>query len=347
METIQEGQNSNKYITFNTIGCGSIRLAKHLVTKDRLQYLLCIDDMILVDQEGEEIEAKDGVFPTLDNSKVYLVASEKDLQSDDEEEQQSEDIHKVEKMQKQLERISKMQEARKHFIAEMYKPLHPHLWQFNENIFEPFMREALLTGNGEAIAKLLKKETDTGIYSFTMFTETFCRELIEEVESFESSGLPILRPNSMNNYGVVLDDFGFYPFFEKLREFILPITSKLYGEHGSNLDSHHAFIVQYKIGEDVDLDFHYDESEVTLNICLGKQFTGGSLYFQGLLEKSETHNENFEFLHKPGLGIIHLGKHRHGANAIKSGERYNLIVWFRNSKMIGQNCTKCGIVHNH
>ncbi len=32
--------------------------------------------------------------------------------------------------------------------------------------------------------------------------------------------------------------------------------------------------VQYKLGEDLKLDFHYDESEVTLNVCLGKEFVG-------------------------------------------------------------------------
>lgn len=27
--------------------------------------------------------------------------------------------------------------------------------------------------------------------------------------------------------------------------------------------------------------FHVDDSEVTLNVCLGKQFTGGELFFRG------------------------------------------------------------------
>lgn len=28
--------------------------------------------------------------------------------------------------------------------------------------------------------------------------------------------------------------------------------------------------------------FHVDDSEVTLNVCLGKQFTGGELFFRGV-----------------------------------------------------------------
>lgn len=48
------------------------------------------------------------------------------------------------------------------------------------------------------------------------------------------------------------------------------------------------------------LGFHVDDSEVTLNVCLGKQFTGGELFFRGVrCEKhvnSETHAEVHECL---------------------------------------------------
>ena len=74
------------------------------------------------------------------------------------------------------------------------------------------------------------------------------------------------------------------------------------------------------------LDFHYDSSEVTLNLCLGKVFqgtsnytkkiikvdtytnVGGSLYFAGLLKDPSTHGEYFEFNHIPGRALFHIGK---------------------------------------
>lgn len=34
--------------------------------------------------------------------------------------------------------------------------------------------------------------------------------------------------------------------------------------------------------EDLDLSYHYDNAEVTLNVCLGKTFTEGGLYFGGM-----------------------------------------------------------------
>jgi hypothetical protein len=48
------------------------------------------------------------------------------------------------------------------------------------------------------------------------------------------------------------------------------------------LDSHHGFIVEYELGKDSKLDFHVDEADVTLNLCLGKEFKGGDLYFAGI-----------------------------------------------------------------
>jgi len=48
-----------------------------------------------------------------------------------------------------------------------------------------------------------------------MLTEKTCQQLVEEVHHFEEwckeHQLRINRPNSMNKYGAILDDFGFEP----------------------------------------------------------------------------------------------------------------------------------------
>lgn len=38
-------------------------------------------------------------------------------------------------------------------------------------------------------------------------------------------------------------------------------------------------MVKYDIHEDLDLSYHYDNAEVTLNVSLGEKFTEGNLYF--------------------------------------------------------------------
>ena len=103
---------------------------------------------------------------------------------------------------------------------------------------------------------------------------------------------------------------------------------------------------------------------MTLNVCLGKEFEGGSLFFRGVRCPmhqnsgglgSETRNlrslpqwnvrrpltdriflrvtanphEIFTYQHKRGRALLHRGHHRHGANAISGGERVNLILWCR------------------
>lgn len=104
----------------------------------------------------------------------------------------------------------------------------------------------------------------------------------------------------------------------------------------------HAFTIRYTTSGDKKLDTHVDDADVTLNICLGKQFTGGRLYFQGLKDSTiskvpqGTHSyfkdgKEYFIDHQIGKGLLHLGKHIHGAQNITSGERINLIVWCKNT----------------
>lgn len=110
------------------------------------------------------------------------------------------------------------------------------------------------------------------------------------------------------------------------------------------------------------LDMHTDDSEVTVNVGLmpGEQlemlfqeeerysngqrkrkreegekeqvegYTGGSLVFCGGLGHPDHRLKSREYSHRLGRGIFHLGRLRHGALDIHSGERVNLIVWCRN-----------------
>ena len=81
---------------------------------------------------------------------------------------------------------------------------------------------------------------------------------------------------------ILLNELGFdKDFITPLRlKYLTPLASLLYRDWGGDcLDSHKAFVVKYKLDEDLDLSYHYDNAEVTLNVSLGRQFTEGTLFF--------------------------------------------------------------------
>ncbi|KAF7029520.1 hypothetical protein CFC21_041240 [Triticum aestivum] len=227
-------------------------------------------------------------------------------------------------------------------IVHLYKPLHQELYSMHPSaFFLPTFLEAVRTNTEESIASIMT-EPIAGVFSFAMLQPNFCDMLLEEVENFEkwvhAMKFKIMRPNTMNKYGAVLDDFGLEAMLNQfMEEFIAPISKVFYPEvGGGTLDSHHAFVVEYGKDRDVELGFHVDDSEVTLNVCLGKQFSGGELYFRGIRcenhVNSETqHEEMYDYSHVPGRAVLHRGRHRHGARPTSSGLRMNLLLWCRSS----------------
>jgi len=252
-----------------------------------------------------------------------------DLESEEEQDPHKEAERRHKMFHLKQDRIAKMQEYRKNMISKLYKPLYANIFEMDEKkVFDPNFLNVLQTKQFDSI---IKKDTPY-IFSFRLFNLTFCKQLMEEIHHFESLGLPIYSVNSMNKYGVVLAEIGFESFLAILREkYTKPLCEFIFGELGKQIDSEHAFIVEYKIGFDEHLDLHYDDSEITLNCCLGDTFEGGSLLFCGLLDDPTTHNEKFVFQHDPSLCVLHLGKHRHAASNILKGERMNVIIWYRSS----------------
>ncbi|KAL6884520.1 hypothetical protein ACP4OV_010456 [Aristida adscensionis] len=227
-------------------------------------------------------------------------------------------------------------------ILQLYKPLHPELYNIHpSSFFLPTFLEAVRTNTEESFRSIMT-EPSPGVYTFAMLQPAFCERLLDEVENFEKwvhlMNFKIMRPNTMNNYGAVLDDFGLEAMLNQFMEqFISPISKVFYPEvGGGTLDSHHAFVVEYGKDRDTELGFHVDDSEVTLNVCLGKQFSGGELYFRGIRcenhVNSETQNEEmYDYTHVPGRAVLHHGRHRHGARPTTSGLRINLLLWCRSS----------------
>ncbi|KAL5726592.1 2-oxoglutarate and iron-dependent oxygenase domain-containing protein cp2 [Ranunculus cassubicifolius] len=226
--------------------------------------------------------------------------------------------------------------------GERTRPLHKELYSMHPTtFFVPSFLNAITENTEESLRSIIS-EPSPGIYTFEMLQPQFCQLLLSEVENFEKwvqeAKFRIMRPNTMNKYGAVLDDFGLEAMLDKLMEdFIRPISTVFFPEvGGSSLDSHHGFVVEYGKDRDTDLGFHVDDSEVTLNVCLGKEFSGGELFFRGVRcdrhVNTETQPEEIlDYSHIPGQAVLHRGRHRHGARITKNGHRINLLLWCRSS----------------
>jgi len=142
----------------------------------------------------------------------------------------------------------------------------------------------------------------------------------------------------MNRRGVALDDLGLGAAMTALVAGVVrPFAALLFPEvGGASLDGQHAFVVAYSLDGDRSLDFHVDDGEVTLNLCLAPGFTGGALRFRGRRcalhqQEPERDEEIWDWAHRPGVAVLHAGRHRHEAHPIAAGLRRNLIVWCRSS----------------
>ncbi|XP_052723146.1 2-oxoglutarate and iron-dependent oxygenase domain-containing protein ICU11 isoform X4 [Vigna angularis] len=220
----------------------------------------------------------------------------------------------------------------------------PNIFSSLERYLPPSMLNVPRDDKAKFMREILLKYLPLGERSRSQKHREYRQKIIEnyQIENFEKwvteTKFRIMRPNTMNKYGAVLDDFGLETMLDKLMEgFIRPLSRVLFAEvGGATLDSHHGFVVEYGKDRDVDLGFHVDDSEVTLNVCLGKQFSGGELFFRGIrCEKhvnTGTHSEEiFDYSHVPGRAVLHRGRHRHGARATTSGNRVNLLLWCRSS----------------
>ena len=125
-------------------------------------------------------------------------------------------------------------------IVSTYKPLRKHPALFDATSgwgrwIEPALLEAvaeLEAGNESAVRSLLRVEvegSDASVYSFAIFTTDFCDRFIEELDNYYATGLPQPRPNSMNNYGIIVNQIGMQAVITRMqREVLLPLSELLF-----------------------------------------------------------------------------------------------------------------------
>jgi len=251
--------------------------------------------------------------------------------------------------------------TRRSQIQNNYVPLRKDIF----NLQERFLDERFLSlwrsvcdGNTAALKEYQIEQDKYELYQFPVFKEEFCRFLMEEIANFQKTDLPRLPPNTMNIYGLLLDEIGFTSLFDTLRaKYLTPLAALVYPDWtGTGLDSHRVFTVSYKADAEKgkiqqrDLALHYDNAEVTLNVSLNANtdntdYEGGEIGFgnvkTGMNSDSGEVTQDAVVEHKFGWGIFHRARQMHKALSIEKGHRSNLILWMRASSIRNRQCPMC------
>jgi len=242
------------------------------------------------------------------------------LEENDEEVVMSELMRVVEERRQRTRRSVGIRKK----VKEAYIPLHREL--FNKS--------------GE-INLLKKKPTKVkdDIYLLPLLTDSTCEQILEELARFQRSKLPFSPPTPPHTQGYFLYELGMDSLVEKLRERLDYVAGRLFPSlvGDSGLDSCRAFTVHYdaeaKDG-DKERSTHYDNSEVSANLCLTSSHSGGELYLLG-------QDGDITLQHRRGWAIIHPGSALHGALPIASGTRTNLLLFLRSSSVRNKRCPVC------
>jgi hypothetical protein len=210
----------------------------------------------------------------------------------------------------------------------------------------PLETAAPLREDAWLAAPALAEELAPHVYRAPLLRPSACTELLREIDAraalLRARGVALTPPNSMHEHGYVLEALGFGTLLEDVRKRVAPLAERLLPQFArGELDAHHSYVVDYSSRTDEELGFHVDDSEVTVNVCLGDEFHGAELVMLGLrcglhLQSGVSADEQLEIVHETGCAIVHAGTHRHRVDPIRSGRRRNLIVWLRNSRWRAQ-----------
>jgi len=210
---------------------------------------------------------------------------------------------------------------------------------FGQELLTDRARAALVEGSSASLRSLVE-EVHPGVFVAELIRPEWCRALLGALDAHDqrcrAEGETPEPPNSMHEYGIVLESAGLDAPMQWLATTVLsPLARELFPELAPNgLIAQHAFLADYGEGRDTDLSLHVDQSEVTLDLCLTTDFKGGELVFEGRrcfghLDYPARTDELFEYAHHFGRAVIHAGKNRHRALPIRSGRRAQLVLWGR------------------
>ncbi|KAM4714261.1 multifunctional procollagen lysine hydroxylase and glycosyltransferase LH3 [Anableps anableps] len=211
--------------------------------------------------------------------------------------------------------------------------LHPDMWQIFDNPLD--WREKYVHEN---YSKIFEEGTSVveqpcpDVYWFPAFSEKMCDQLVETMEDYgQWSGGSHKDERLAGGYENVptvdihMNQIGFEKEWLKfLKDYIAPVTEKLYPGYYPKAHSIMNFVVRYRPDEQPSLRPHHDSSTFTINIALnrkGVDYQGGGCRFLRYDCKVESPRKGWSFMHPGRL------THYHEGLPTTKGTRYIMVAF--------------------
>ncbi|XP_072334278.1 procollagen-lysine,2-oxoglutarate 5-dioxygenase 1 isoform X3 [Scyliorhinus torazame] len=204
--------------------------------------------------------------------------------------------------------------------------LHNDLWQISENP-QDWEEKYIHENYSSIMEKKILLQPCPDVYWFPIFTERGCDDIVEEMEHFgewSSGGNKDKRIQggyeNVPTIDIHMNQIGYEREWQRfLREYIAPLTEKIYPGYYTKALFDLAFVVRYKPDEQPSLMPHHDASTFTINIALNKvgvDYEGGGCRFI-------RYNCSIQAPRK-GWALMHPGRltHYHEGLPTTSGTRY-------------------------
>uniref|UniRef100_A0A674BH06 procollagen-lysine 5-dioxygenase n=1 Tax=Salmo trutta TaxID=8032 RepID=A0A674BH06_SALTR len=209
--------------------------------------------------------------------------------------------------------------------------LHPDMWQIFDNPLD--WKDKYIHENYSQIFEdnqTVVEQPCPDVYWFPSFTDRMCDDLVETMEDFgEWSGGRHTDERLAGGYENVptvdihMNQIGFEKEWLKfLKEYISPVTEKLYPGYYPKAQAVMNFVVRYRPDEQPSLRPHHDSSTFTINVALnnkGLDYQGGGCRFLRYDCNVEAPRKGWSFMHPGRL------THYHEGLPTTSGTRYIMV----------------------
>ena len=188
---------------------------------------------------------------------------------------------------------------------------------------EAWSKKMIAPGTRDKQWDLVVENVGPEIYTFPLFTEEFCKMVIEHAEA--TGKWTKARHKFYPTTDILLEDIKLKEMYEYvLKNYAHPIARHIWKLEGTSWNkniSSEDFIARYISSEQAALDIHQDHADYTFTVGLNADFEGGGTWFP-----------RQQVLANPKSGMCSLFPsvtHRHGGRPTTKGKRYIIVSFVK------------------